>query len=54
MKRKSLPVINIRKTISSILLPEVPQSPHQELYSPVKSVVLGGKENEGPVTLIQK
>ena len=29
------------------------QSPHQELFSPVKSVVLDGEENEIPVTLIQ-
>ena len=46
-------VINIRKSISAILLPEMTQSPHQELFSPVKSVVLDGEENEIPVTLIQ-
>ena len=46
-------VINIRKSISTILLPEMTQSPHQELFSPVKTAVLGGEENEIPVTLIQ-
>ena len=39
-------VINIRKSISTILLPETTQSPHQELL--VKSVVLDGEENEIP------
>ena len=29
------------------------QSPHQELFSPLKSVVLDGEENEIPATLIQ-
>ena len=46
-------VINIRKSISAILLPEITQSLHQELFSPVKSVVLDGEKNEIPVTLIQ-
>ena len=46
-------VINIRKSISAFLLPEMTQSPHQELFSPAKSVVLDGEENETPVTLIQ-
>ena len=46
-------VINIRKSISTILLPEMTQSTHQELFSPVKSVVLESEENEIPVTLIQ-
>ena len=46
-------VINTRKTIFAILLPEMTQSPHQELFSPFKSVVLDGEENEVPVTLIQ-
>ena len=41
-------VINIRKSISTILLPETTQSPHQELFSPVKSVVLDVEENEIP------
>ena len=50
---QEVPVINIRKSISAILLPEMAQSPHQELFSPVKSVVLDGEENEIPVTLIQ-
>ena len=38
-------VINIRKSISAILLPEMTQSTHQELFSPVKSVVLESEEN---------
>ena len=46
-------VINIRKSISAILLPEMTQSQHQELFRPVKSVVLHGEENEILVTLIQ-
>ena len=47
-------VINIRKYVSAILLPEMTQPPpHQELFSPVKSVVLDGDENQIPVCLIQ-
>ena len=46
-------VTNIRKSISAILLPKMTQWPHQELFNPVKSVVLDGEENENPVTLIQ-
>ena len=46
-------VINIRKSIFAILLSEMTQSPHQELFNPAKSVVLDGEEKEIPVTLIQ-
>ena len=46
-------VINIRKTISAISLLEMTQSPHQELFSPVKRLVSDGEENEIPATLIQ-
>ena len=46
-------VINIRKTISAISLPEMTQLPHQELFCPVKSVVLDVEENEISKTLIQ-
>ena len=30
------------------------QSPHEELFSPIKSVVLDGEETEIPLTLIQR
>ena len=47
-------VINIRKYVSAILLPKMTQSPpHQELFSPVKSVVIDGDENQIPVCLSQ-
>ena len=46
-------VINIRKNLSAISLPELTQSKRKELFCPAKSVVLNGVENEIPVILIQ-